>query len=126
MNNYKPTEAELEILSVLWEKGSSTVRTVNDILNTKKSVGYTTTLKLMQIMTEKGILDRTLKGRTHIYSPVILEEDVQKRLMDRLLETAFRGSAKKLILQALGNHRASNEELMEIKEMIKKMEEGQA
>ena len=124
MNDYKPTEAELEILSVLWKNGPSTVRTVNDELSGRKHVGYTTTLKLMQIMLEKGVLDRSLDGRTHIYSPVITEEDVQKRLVNRLLETAFRGSAKQLILQALGNHRASSEELVEIKEMIKKMEEG--
>ena len=124
MNDYKPTEAELEILSILWKNGPSTVKAVNEEQNSRKKVGYTTTLKLMQIMTEKGVLDRLLEGRTHIYSPIILEEDVQKRLMDRLLETAFRGSAKKLIMQALGNHKASDEELNEIKEMIKRMEEG--
>ena len=125
MNEYKPTESELEILTVLWKKGPSTVRDVNEVLNQRKIVGYTTTLKMMQIMTEKGVLDRSLAGRTHIYSPLIMEEDVQKRLTDRLLETAFGGSAKKLILQALGNHRASSEELQEIKEMIQKMEEDQ-
>ncbi len=126
MNDYKPTEAELEILSVIWKSGPSTVRLVNDVLNKKKNVGYTTTLKLMQIMTEKGVLSRSLDGRTHIYSSLIAEEAVQKRLMDRLLETAFRGSAKQLILQALGNHKASSEELIEIKEMIKKMEEDRS
>jgi predicted transcriptional regulator len=126
MNNYKPTEAELEILNVLWKNGPCTVRVVNEELNLKKRVGYTTTLKLMQIMTDKGVLERSLEGRTHIYSTLLSEEDVQRKLMDRLLETAFRGSAKKLILQALGNHNASSEELMEIKEMIKKMEEAQS
>jgi predicted transcriptional regulator len=126
MNDYKPTDAELEILSVIWKNGPSTVRLVNDVLSKKKNVGYTTTLKLMQIMTEKGVLSRSLDGRTHIYSSLLAEEAVQKRLMDRLLETAFRGSAKQLILQALGNHKASSEELIEIKEMIKKMEEGRS
>lgn len=125
MNDYKPTEAELEILSILWNHGASTVREVNDQLSKKRNVGYTTTLKMMQLMTEKGLLDRSLVGRTHIYSVLLREEDVQNRLMNRLLETAFGGSAKKLILQALGNHRASSEELIEIKEMIKKMEEGE-
>ena len=124
MNEYKPTDAELEILSVLWESGPSTVRTVNDSMNDRKNVGYTTTLKLMQIMTDKGVLERSLDGRTHIYRPLIMEEDIQQRLMKRLLDTAFRGSAKNLILQALGNHRATSEELGEIKEMIQKMEEG--
>lgn len=126
MNNYKPTEAELDILSILWKKGPSTVREVNDELNSKKNVGYTTTLKIMQIMTEKGVLARSLDGRTHIYSPKLLQEDIQSRLMNRLLETAFGGSAKKLIMQALGSHNASSEELMEIKEMIQKIEEGKA
>lgn len=124
MKDYKPTDAELEILSVLWKNGPSTVRTVNDVLNGRKSVGYTTTLKLMQIMTDKGVLARLLDGRTHIYRPLIMEEDVQQRLMKRLLDTAFRGSAKTLILQALGNHQATTEELVEIREMIQKMEEG--
>jgi len=123
MKNYKPTESELEILSVLWKNGPSTVRTVNDELSGKKNVGYTTTLKIMQIMVEKGILERSLNGRTHTYVPLVLQEDIQNRLVNKLLETAFGGSAKKLILQALGNHHASNEELDEIKQMIQKMEE---
>lgn len=124
MKNYRPTEAELEILSVLWRKGPSTVRAVNDELGIRKNVGYTTTLKIMQIMAEKGILERSLSGRMHIYAPLVPEEEIQNRLMNKLLETAFGGSAKKLILQALGNHHASGEELDEIKEMIKRMEEG--
>jgi predicted transcriptional regulator len=124
MKNYKPTESELEILSVLWKNGPSTVRTVNDELSGKKNVGYTTTLKIMQIMVEKGILERSLNGRTHTYVPLVLQEDIQNRLVNKLLETAFGGSAKKLILQALGNHHASSEELDEIKQMIQKMEEG--
>lgn len=119
----KPTESELEILSVLWKTGPSTVRTVNEILSEKREVGYTTTLKFMQIMTDKGLLERDENSRTHIYKPLILQEEVQSHLLDRLLQTAFGGSAKKLIMQALGNHEASTEELEEIKELIKKLEE---
>lgn len=118
----RPTESELEILSVLWRNGPSTVRTVNDILNGRKDVGYTTTLKFMQIMLEKGLLAREEQGRLHIYRPLVKEEEIQGKLVDRLLETAFGGSAKKLVMQALGNHEASADELMEIKALIKKLE----
>ncbi len=121
---FKPTESELEILSVLWNKGPSTVREVNDEMNRSKNVGYTTTLKLMQIMTEKGIVGRTMDGRTHIYHALAKQEDAQVRMLDRLLETAFGGSASKLVMQALGNHRTSDEELREIKELIQKLEGG--
>ena len=102
------------------------MRAVNEELATRKNVGYTTTLKIMQIMTEKGLLERSLDGRMHIYSPLLKEEEVQNTLVNRLLETAFRGSAHTLILQALGNHKASEEELTEIKELIKKMEEDRS
>ena len=122
----RPTEAELEILSVLWRFGPSTVRTVNECLNEKKDVGYTTTLKFMQIMMEKGLLSREEQGRLHVYSPVVREEEVQEKLVDRLLETAFGGSAKKLVMQALGNHDASADELREIKALIRKLEGGRS
>jgi predicted transcriptional regulator len=118
---FKPTESELEILSVLWANGPSTVRYVNDKLG--KSTGYTTTLKLMQIMHEKGMVERVAEGRSHIYSAVARQDDMQVRLLDRLLQTAFSGSASRLVLQALGNHRASEAELREIKDLIKKLEE---
>ena len=123
---YKPTASELEILSVLWENGPSTVRLVNDQISLKKNTGYTTTLKLMQIMHEKGMVERVMDGRTHIYSAVARQEEMQARLLDSLLETAFSGSASRLVMQALGNHRTSDEELREIKELIKKLEEGQS
>ena len=125
-STYKPTASELEILSVLWENGPSTVRLVNDQISLKKNTGYTTTLKLMQIMHEKGMVERVMDGRTHIYSAVARQEEMQARLLDRLLETAFSGSASRLVMQALGNHRTSDEELREIKELIKKIEEGQS
>jgi BlaI family transcriptional regulator, penicillinase repressor len=123
---FKPTESELEILSILWNKGPSTVRAVNDEMSRTKNVGYTTTLKLMQIMTEKGIVGREMDGRTHIYSAIARQEDAQVRMLDRLLETAFGGSTSKLVLQALGNHKTSGEELEEIKALIKKLEEDKA
>ncbi len=120
---FKPTESELEILSVLWENGPCTVRFVNDQIGQKKTTGYTTTLKLMQIMLDKGMVDRIADGRTHIYRAIARQDEMQVRLLDRLLETAFSGSASKLVLQALGNHRTSGEELQEIKDLIKKLEE---
>lgn len=125
-NKFKPTESELEILSILWKKGPSTVRVVNEEMSRNKNVGYTTTLKLMQIMTEKGMLEREMDGRTHIYNVVAKQDDIQVRMLDRLLETAFGGSASKLVLQALGNHETSDEELQEIKALIKKLEEDKS
>jgi predicted transcriptional regulator len=122
---FKPTESELEILSILWKKGPSTVREVNDEMNRNKIVGYTTTLKLMQIMTEKGMVERDTDGRTHIYTALARQEDAQVRMLDRLLETAFGGSASKLVMQALGNHKTSDEELREIKALITKLEGGE-
>jgi len=119
---FKPTESEIEILSILWNKGPSTVREVNDAMSHNKNVGYTTTLKLMQIMAEKGMVEREMDGRTHIYHPIARQEDAQVRMLDRLLETAFGGSASKLVLQALGNHKTSQKELQEIKALIQKLE----
>jgi len=121
----QPTDAELEILQVLWENGPTTVRFVNDRLNEKKNVGYTTTLKIMQIMNDKGILNRRKKERTHVYSPALEEVETQSLLLDKLLRNAFSGSASKLIMQALGGRRTSAKELKEIKELITKLEKNQ-
>jgi predicted transcriptional regulator len=93
-------------------------------LNKDKRVGYTTTLKFLQIMTDKGIVSRQPDGRTHVYSALLDKEKVQHQLLDRLLDTAFGGSAQKLVLQALGNYEASREELQEIKALISKLEGG--
>jgi len=120
----KPTESELEILQVLWEKGASTVRAVNDELNLKKEVGYTTTLKLMQIMTEKGLVKRDESGKTHIYHAVVAEADTQKQLLDKFMDTVFKGSAMKLVMQALGNKTSNAEELKQIRKMLDDMEGG--
>jgi BlaI family penicillinase repressor len=118
----KPTDAELEILQVIWHHGPVSVRFVNDHLNLKKHVGYTTTLKLMQIMTEKGLLFRSEKGRKHIYDAVMLEKETKRLLLDKFVQTAFGGSAMDLVMQALGNHRTTPEELDELKALISKIE----
>ncbi len=132
----KPTESELEILHVLWELGPSTVRTVNDLLNErrksglsaargKESAGYTTTLKLMQIMFEKGLVTRKEEGRTHTYAATVREEDTQSLLLQQFVDNTFRGSAARLVMQALGNHEASAKELDEIKALIAQIEQNQ-
>ena len=124
-HNIKPTYSELEILQVIWQYGPSSVRFINEKLNRRKQVGYTTTLKIMQIMTEKGILERKEEGRKHIYTAVIQEKETQNLLLGKFLETTFEGSAMKLVMQALGNHKASPEELEELKALIEKIENEQ-
>jgi BlaI family transcriptional regulator, penicillinase repressor len=119
-----PTDSELEILQVLWQSGPSTVRFVNEELNKSKEVGYTTTLKLMQIMLEKCLVIRNEDSRTHIYAPAISEDAAQKKLLHRFMDATFRGSAMKLVVQALGSGKTSQEELDEIKKLINQMEGG--
>jgi BlaI family penicillinase repressor len=118
----QPTESELEILQILWQHGPSSVRFVNEQLNKRREVGYTTTLKLMQLMVEKGLAGRDTSSRTHIYNALAKEQDTQQRLLNQFMDKAFRGSAASLIMQALGNHRASKSELDEIKALIEKLE----
>ena len=124
MQTSKPTESELEILHLLWEMGPSTVRSVNDSLKTRREVGYTTTLKLMQIMHEKGLVNRIEDGRTHIYTASVTQDATQSVLLQQFVDAAFRGSAMKMVMQALGNHEASAEELDEIKALIAQIEEN--
>ncbi len=118
----KPTDAELEILQVLWMHGPSSVRFVNDQLNFIREVGYTTTLKMMQIMVGKKLANRNTDSRTHIYEANVSEADTQSKLLENFLDTAFQGSAIKLVMQALGNHQTSPQELEEIKGLIEKIE----
>lgn len=118
----KPTDSELEILHYLWKEGPSTVRQVHEYLAATKEAGYTTTLKLMQIMHEKGLLQRSEEGRSHIYTAGVSEEETQQTLLDRFVETTFRGSAARLVMQALGNHKASQEELDEIRKLLNDIE----
>ena len=124
-NTIRPTEAELEILQILWMSEPSTVRYVNDILNEKKDVGYTTTLKIMQIMTKKGFVERDKEKRTHIYKTVISEKETKNLLLSKFLNATFGGSAAKLVMQALGNHKTHKEELGKIKDLIKEIEENE-
>lgn len=123
MNN-KPTESELEILGVLWAQGPSTVREVNDQLNKEREIGYTTTLKLMQIMAQKGLVIRDKSERTHVYNAAIGQLNVQNTLLNKLVESAFSGSASQLVMQALGQGKASKEELEAIKKLINELEGG--
>jgi predicted transcriptional regulator len=121
----KPTESELEILRVLWERGASTVREVHEVLGQSKDAGYTTTLKLMQIMHEKGLLSRDTSSKTHIYAAIVSQEITQRQLLDKMIDTVFNGSASQLVMQALGNHKSSKEELDKIKAYLSEMEKNQ-
>ncbi len=116
----KPTDAEVDILSVLWELGAGTVRQVHERLGER--TGYTSTLKLMQIMYEKRLLTRTARGRLHIYKPAQTETSIQRRLVDHLVNRAFGGSASKLIVAALGSRKARPAELTEIRRLLQEME----
>ncbi len=120
----KPTEAELEILQVIWEHGRCTVRFVNDLLSKQKRVGYTTTLKIMQIMADKKLLRRDTSGKTHIYRAAISQQKTQQQLIDKLMTSAFGGSAMKLVMQALGNKKSTAAELNEIRVFIDQLEGG--
>jgi BlaI family transcriptional regulator, penicillinase repressor len=121
----KPTDAELEILQVLWENGPSSVRFVNDKLAERREVGYTTTLKLMQIMHEKGLVGRNTDARSHIYEAAAERDATQRNLLGTFVNNVFSGSAMDLVMQALGNHKASQDELNQIKALIEKMEREQ-
>ena len=114
----KPTESELEILRVLWERGEATVRDVHEELSKTKDAGYTTTLKLMQIMHEKGMVKRDESSKTHKYTPLLSREKTQKQFVGKMIDTLFQGSSSQLVMQALGNHKASKEELDEIQKLI--------
>lgn len=114
----RPTDAELAILRVLWARGPSTVRQVHDVLSRERPTAYTTALKLLQIMTEKGLVRRDETDRTHIYQARASEEQTQRQLVRDLLDRAFGGSASKLVMQALAARRASPEELGEIRRLI--------
>jgi predicted transcriptional regulator len=114
----KPTESELEILGVLWEKTVASVREVHEELAKTKDVGYTTTLKLMQIMHEKGLVKRDDSIKTHIYQAIVSREKTQKQLLGKMINTLFGGSPTELVMQALGNHKASAGELEEIQKLI--------
>ena len=120
----RPTESELEILQVLWNKELATVRTVHEELSKTKDSGYTTTLKLMQIMFEKGLVTRNDSAKTHIYHPAVSREKTQKQFLNKMIDTLFSGSPANLVLQALGGHAASDEELEKIQLLINELKKN--
>lgn len=114
----KPTESELEILQVIWKQGQCTVRDVHEELAKNKDAGYTTTLKLMQIMHDKGLVERDTTAKTHLYKAVITREQAQQTALDKIISTVFKGSTSDLVIQALGHHRASKDEIEAIKNYL--------
>ena len=124
-NLSRPTDAELAILRVLWSRGPSTVRQVHEVLSQDRETGYTTVLKLMQIMTEKGLVERDESERTHVYQARFTQEATQQRLVSDLLDKAFGGSASQLVMQALAAKPASADELAQIRRLLDELEGGE-
>lgn len=122
----RPTPGELEILRVLWLRGPSTVREVHDALAVSKPSGYTTVLKLLQIMADKGLVTRDVSRRTHVYEASIGQEQTRRQMLDDLLDRAFDGSASQLVMQALATGHASTEEIALIRRLLDEIEEGRA
>jgi BlaI family penicillinase repressor len=120
--NIKPTDSELEILNILWEKGPCTVRDVHEVLEQNKDAGYTTTLKLMQIMYEKKLVDRNVDAKSHVYKATVSREKTRGQIVKRMIDNVFNGSASQLVMQALGHHKPSADELSEIKKYLEEME----
>ena len=118
-----PTEGELEILQVLWNNNKASVRTVHETLLKVKDCGYTTTLKLMQIMFEKGLVSRDDSNKIHIYTANVTREKTQKQFLNKMIDSLFAGSSTNLVLQALGNHKASNEELEKIQVLLNQLKQ---
>jgi BlaI family penicillinase repressor len=121
----RPTEAELELLQVLWQRGPSTVREIHEALSGEKDTGYTTTLKILQKMTDKGLVQRDESRRSHVYQAAWQAEQTQRQLVRSLLRRAFGGSAAKLVVQALSEEKASPDELAEIRTLLDRLEEEQ-
>jgi predicted transcriptional regulator len=119
----RPTDSELAILRILWERGPATVRQVHEALADTRDTGYTTTLKLMQIMAEKGLVERDERARTHVYSAAVNEQQTQRQLVKDLVDRAFGGSAAALVLHALNSEGATAAELKEIRKLINEYRE---
>jgi len=120
----KPTESELEILQVIWQKGQCTVREVHEVLEKTKDAGYTTTLKLMQIMHDKGLVERDTSAKTHLYKAIITREQAQSTAVNKIISTVFNGSSSQLIMQVLSNKQSSKEELDMIKNYLNQLEKN--
>jgi Predicted transcriptional regulator len=118
----RPSDGELRILNVLWKRGPSTVREVFELIGEKNGVGYTTVLKILQVMHEKGIVSRDESERTHVYAAILTRDDVQEQVVDELLGTVFDGSKKRLVMRILSQTKASPDELAEIRKVIAQLE----
>lgn len=121
----KPTEKELEILQILWARGPVAVKDVHEALGGEDMNGYTTILKLLQIMHEKGLVTRQKSGKLHLYKAVHSQENTRQQILDKMIDTVFQGSAMQLVMSALGNKKSSKEELLEIKKYLEKLEGGE-
>lgn len=121
--NFKPTESELEILQVLWEKGHCTVREVHEQLAKNKDSVYTTTLKQLQVMLDKGMVERDASSKTHVYKALITRDETQKSALDKFIATVFTGSASDLVIQALGRHTTSKQEIDVIKKYLEQFDQ---
>jgi predicted transcriptional regulator len=118
----KPTDSELEVLALIWQQGALTVRQIHDQIKRSRDIGYTTTLKIMQIMFEKGMLSRSKQGKTHLYNAVESQQKTQDGLVNKMVKTVFHGSAKDLVMQTLGSAKTSKAELEEIRTYLNKLE----
>lgn len=121
---HKPTDSELEILSILWDKQEATVRTVHEELSKIKDSGYTTTLKLMQIMHEKNLLSRDASSKSHVYTPAVSREYTQKQFLHRIIDNLFSGSSSDLVMQALGDTDPSDHDLEKIQQVINEIKKN--
>lgn len=122
-SNLQPTSSELAILQILWQRGSSTVREIHDLLAQEKDIRYTTTLKTMQVMHSRGFIQREISGQNHLYQAAIAQEATQTALLDTFLQRTFGGSALRLVMKALGNYDSSPEELEQLKKIIAQKED---
>jgi BlaI family transcriptional regulator, penicillinase repressor len=120
----KPTEKELEILQILWSRGPSAVKDVHETMGGDSENGYTTILKLLQIMHEKGLVTRQKSGKLHLYKAVPSQENTRQQIIDKMIDTVFQGSAMQLVVSALGNKKSSKQELQEIKKYLEQLEGG--
>ena len=123
---HRPTESELEILQVLWTKESATVREVHEVLEQQRDIGYTTTLKTMQIMTDKGLLSRDTSSRQHIYFPQVSREECQQVFINKMVDGLFNGSAGRLVMGALDNKKLSSQDIQEIRDYLNQFENDQS
>jgi BlaI family transcriptional regulator, penicillinase repressor len=122
----KPTEKELEILQILWARGAASVKDVHEALGGEETNGYTTILKLLQIMNEKGLVTRQRSGKLHLYEAVASQKSTQLQVVNKMIETVFQGSAMQLVMSALGNNKSSKAELLEIRRYLEKLEGGES